>query len=338
MTYSIGVDIGGTNTVIGLLDPGLQLVNRTVIPTRPAEGADMLFDRIAASISGMVQEAGVGSDGYTVGMGVPGFVNSDTGISMSSGNLGWIVEPVAAKMQARLQAPVAIDNDVRMYVYGESLFGAGQGVRYVLGVTVGTGLASAFVADGQPFSGGGYMAGELGHIIMEDIPYRCICGMIGCLETVASATGIVRQARELMGKAGKPSILHDWFPDDAGASLTARDVSRAYDLDDPIAIRVFEQTGEWLGRGLTYAVTLFSPDRVIIGGGAAAAGERLLGPVRRTMKRMLISDYWEHIKIVPASLGDDAGVIGSAVFGRNRVHNAPLAPGRSSRLTKGRIP
>jgi len=319
VSYSVGVDIGGTNTVVGILDPEHRVIGVERIPTLPDEGAEALFDRIAAAIRSLLERAGVGHLDYTVGMGVPGFVDPDAGVALNSTNLRWVDVPVVQRMRDRLGVPVAIDNDVRMYVYGESLRGAGQGFRHVLGVTVGTGLAAAFVADGQVFYGGGKMAGELGHIPLESIPYACGCGLSGCLETVASATGIVRQARDAILKERRPSVLSEWFPGPGLLALTAKDVSRAYDAGDGVAVDVLHRTGELLGRGLAYAVTLYSPDVVVIGGGAAAAGERLLAPVRRAMERLLVRDYWERITVAPAALGDEAGIVGSALFGRARA-------------------
>lgn len=319
INYSVGVDIGGTNTVVGLLDAESRVAGLESIPTLAKEGADALLDRIAVSVSGLLDKAGASTNDVTVGVGVPGFVDPVAGVSLNSTNLGWRGVPVAEKLSAKLGAPVAIDNDVRMYVYGEAMLGAGRGIRHVLGITLGTGLAAALVTDGKLFYGGGGMAGELGHIALESIPYPCGCGLTGCLETVASATGIARQARDLIEREGRASALRDWFPGERLPQLTAKDVSRAYDAGDEVAIEVFERTGDLLGRGLAYAVTLLSPDRVVVGGGAAAAGERLLAPVRRSMERLLIADYWQRIDVVPATLGDQAGVIGSAMYGRSRA-------------------
>ncbi len=315
MSYCVGVDIGGTNTAIGLLDEAGRVAAKESIPTLAKEGAEALFDRIAETVRRLLDRCGAPNGAVSLGMGVPGFIDQENGVALNSTNLQWRDVPVAARMRERLGVPVAIDNDVRQYVYGEAMLGAGRGFRHVLGVTVGTGLAAALVSDGKLFYGGGNMAGELGHIPLESIPYACGCGLTGCLETVASATGIARQARDLVAE-GRASLLREWFPGEGLPGLTARDVSRAYDEGDAVAIEVLRRTGEQLGRGLAYAVTLYSPDVVIVGGGGAAAGERLLGPVRETMQRLLISDYWERIQVVPAALGDEAGIIGSALNGK----------------------
>lgn len=316
--YCAGVDVGGTNTVVGLLDPEFRVVATERIATLRDQGAESLLDRIAECLAGLLEKHGVPEGGFTLGMGVPGFVDPETGTALNSANLGWRGVGVAEGMRRRLGVAAAVDNDVRMYVYGEATRGAGRGARHVLGVTVGTGLAAAYVEDGRLFYGGGNMAGELGHLTMDAIPYSCGCGLVGCLETVASATGIARTARDLIAREGRRSVLQDWFTGDGLPGLTAKDVSRAYDAGDAVALETYERVGTLLGRGLAYAVTLFSPDRVIVGGGAAAAGERLLAPVRRAMERHLIRDYWERIEVVPAALGDEAGVIGSAMHGYAR--------------------
>jgi glucokinase len=319
MDYCIGIDIGGTNIVIGLIGPDGKIVRGTKIPTRAADGADTILSRIDAAVRETAQAAGVDlAEIGAVGMGVPGFVDHENGISLHSVNLNWRGVPVAPIMREKLGIPTFINNDVRMYIYGEAAQGAGKGYRHVLGLTLGTGLAAALVVDGQLYHGGGNMAGELGHITLDDIPYTCKCGLKGCLETVASGPGLARQARDRI-REGRDSVLKEWYPGDAIEQLTAKDLSRAYDMGDPVAVEVLQTTGRLLGKGLASAVTLFSPDVVIVGGGVSAAGERLMAPIREALQAHLIPAYWEHIRVVTAVLGDDAGVIGSGLYAKQRA-------------------
>ena len=318
MSCCIGIDIGGTNTVIGLIGPDGRIARRAKIATQAADGPDRILDRIAAQVNELLNESGMSKSSVAaIGMGVPGFIDHEQGIAVSSVNLHWKNVPVAEGIRQRLGIPAYINNDVRMYVYGEAAQGAGKGFRHVLGVTVGTGLAAGVVSEGKLYHGGGNMAGELGHIPLEGIPYTCNCGLTGCLETVASATGIVRQAMDRI-REGRPTVLRQWFSEETMSRMQAKDISRAYDLGDEVAVEVMNTTGTYLGLGLAYAVTLFSPDVVIIGGGVAAAGERLLAPVREAMKSRLIRNYWDRIRVVTAELGDDAGVIGSGLYAKER--------------------
>jgi glucokinase len=222
--------------------------------------------------------------------------------------------PVADEL-SRLSGglPVFADNDVRMYVYGEAVCGAGAGHGHVLGVTLGTGMACAFVDNGRLFYGGGCMAGEIGHILTDDIPYRCSCGQTGCLETAVSATGIARQAAEKL-RAGADSLLRAKLGTDAAERVTAADVSAGYDEGDALCVEIMERTGMWLGRALAIACAFYSPDIVVIGGGASLAGERLLAPARKTMRERLLPELAARIAVTTAALTDDAGVIGSALF------------------------
>ncbi|WP_135547375.1 ROK family protein [Paenibacillus cymbidii] len=317
--HHIGIDIGGTNIVCGLVSEEGTLIHKIKWPTEAAQGGSHVFDRIAAMIDKLLTEANVSRQSVqAVGIGTPGLVDPERGVTEFAGNLRWTNVPVADEVARRSGFPVFIDNDVRMYVYGEAMRGAARGFRHVLGVTLGTGLAAAIVNDGSLYYGGGNLAGELGHIKLEGIPYECGCGGFGCLETMVSGSGIARQAKAKL-LAGEPSLLRDWFPDASYDHLTAADVSRAYDAGDPAAIAVMQTTGRLLGQALSYAVTILSPDVVVIGGGGANAGERIMAPMREELKRLVFVKYWERLVITAAEHNDDAGIFGSAWNARQRL-------------------
>jgi glucokinase len=318
MSYSIGFDLGGTNIVCGLLDGEHRLVGTLKRPTQADQGFEHVIGRMAELANDLMGEKGVDrADVEVVGAGVPGLVDPVRGVVMGASNLGWRDVPAAEELGRRLGLPVYIDNDVRMYVYGEAVAGAGRGFRVVLGLTVGTGLAAALVEDGRLYFGGGFMAGELGHIRMDDVPYRCGCGLVGCLETVVSATGIARLARDRIAAGGEGLLARQF----AGRlqELAAADVSAAHEQGDALAAQVMDEVGRYLGRGLSYAVTLLSPDLILIGGGVAAAGEKLFAPMRSELKRLVLPPYWQRLTIRRAELLDDAGVIGSAASAVARI-------------------
>lgn len=313
----IGVDIGGTNVVCGLVDEQGQVLHTVKQPTGASRGSDAVLRGVADAVERLAREAEIPlPSAVAVGVGTPGLVDPQRGITLHASNLGWKDVPVAAVLSEHLQLPVYIDNDVRMYVFGEATAGAGKGFRTVMGITLGTGMAMSVVQNGNIYYGAHYMAGELGHLAMDGIPYRCACGLSGCLETVVSATGLVRQVREALANGTDSSLGR--LPSDR---LTAAAVSEAYDAGDPLAVQVFNNTGRWLGLGLSYAITLFNPDILIIGGGMAAAGERLFRPMKEQLRQSLLGAYLDRLVIAPARHPDHAGVIGSAMSAKVR-HDA----------------
>jgi glucokinase len=313
-SFYIGVDIGGTNVVCGLVDAQGRVLHTVKQPTGAQRGSGAVLRGVADLIERLAQEAGHALHSTAaVGVGTPGLVDPQRGITLHASNLGWKDVPVAAILAEHLRLPVYIDNDVRMYVYGEATAGAGRGYGTVMGITLGTGMAMSVIQNGTIYYGAHYMAGELGHLAMDGIPYRCACGLSGCLETVVSATGIVRQVRDALAKGEASSLGR--IPSD---QLTAAAVSEAYDAGDPLAVRVFNDTGRWLGIGLSYAITLFDPDVLIIGGGMSAAGERLFRPMKEQLQKTLLGSYLERLVIAPARHPDHAGVIGSAMSAKSR--------------------
>lgn len=317
MTRLIGIDVGGTNIVCGLLDVEGNQIDWIKEPTEASNGSTYVIDKIGRMIEEVLLRHQVPKEKVlAVGIGTPGFVDPIKGESVYSANLNWRNVPLAERLSQLLNLPVFVDNDVRMYVYGEAMKGAGQGFAHVLGLTIGTGLAAAVVNDGQLYYGGGFMAGELGHIPMEGIHQRCSCGMDGCLEVFVSAPGMALQVRTQIAE-GHTSLLEGWYAD--LMDITSLDISKAYDQGDAVARQVFHQTAKYLARGLSCAVPLLSPDVIVIGGGVALAGDRLLAPLREELQKLLHPDYMRRIEIKPALWNNEAGVIGIALYAKKRV-------------------
>lgn len=317
MNYYAGVDLGGTNIVCGLLDEQFNLLGKLKKPTEAAKGADHVIGTIAEMIEELVVHHDIPREAVkSIGAGIPGLINPVEGICHFAGNLNWRELNVSSKLEQLLGIPVFIDNDVRMYALGEAVKGAGSGYPIVYGITLGTGIAAALVENGQLYYGGTFIAGEIGHIRMDGETRTCGCGMVGCLETVASATGLAKQAKEKLA-GGATSLLSQLVSDPE--ELTAAHISKAYDQGDQTAIDIMNHTGTLLGKGLSYAVTLLNPNVIVIGGGAANAGERIFEPMRKELQRLLLPMYWDKLEIKTAELLDDAGVIGSAVNAANRV-------------------
>jgi len=308
----VGVDVGGTNIVCGLVDSLTGKAEAILKCATEREGGSAhVLGRIEGAIRELLEKHRLEmKDIQAVGLGVPGIIDPERGVVILASNLKWEQVPVAEVLGSRLGVPVTVDNDVRMYTYGEATAGAGAPYDYVLGLTIGTGMAAAFVNHKKLYYGHRNQAGEIGHIVMEGIPYSCGCGLTGCLETVVSATGIVRIAEELISQ-GVPSRLQP-------GSFQSKDVSAAYDEGDEAAVLTFRKVGGCLAKGLASVVPALAPEAVIIGGGGALAGERLFQPLREQLQGILHPMYLDHLYILPAMHNEDAGVIGSAMYAASK--------------------
>jgi len=312
MSCRIGMDVGGTNVVTGLFDADGRLLRRSKARTIKLSSSELIQQLAEQCKEILAAENKAESELEAVGIGLPGFIQSDSGL-VNSANLPFNDIPVAARLQRLLGVPVKVENDVKMIVYGESLKGAGKGYSHVMGLMLGTGMASAWLTDGRLHGGAGGLAGEIGHIAFPDIPYMCGCGMKGCLETVASATGIARQARDGLA-AGWVGLLAERFPPEIRDELTSEDVWQAYRDGDAFAGQVFQKTAYWLSRVLAPSIALLSPDVILVGGGVAAAGDIFFGPLKTYVSNSLHPLYRERLRILPLALGEDSGLYGSAEF------------------------
>lgn len=321
MKHIASVDVGGTNIVCGILGEYGDVKIKRKIPTNPERGSTLIVNEIASTIKSLSSELGISFDDIIViGLGIPGLIDSENGICLKSVNLNWVDYPIASELETILRKPVYVDNDVRMYVFGEATAGAGTGFQYVYGLTIGTGLAAAFVDNGRLYTGSKSLAGEIGHVAIDGYDFKCKCGLTGCLETIVSATGIVSQAKKKVA-TGQSSILQGCFPD---LDFTSADVSKAALENDQLAIEVMNDTGRALGMALSWVVSITSPDVIIIGGGGSAAGNLILKPMHEEMHKRLLKDYFGNFTIKIAELGDDAGLIGSAMYALSRCNREDL--------------
>lgn len=317
MRYIAGLDLGGTHIVCGLLDLQGKLLGVKQRATEAERGAEDVLTRMASMVREMMDERGESLDDIAVvGAGIPGLVDPLAGVSVQASNLQWSNVPAAGRLAQLLGLTVFIDNDVKMYVYGEAVAGAGRNDRHVLGVTIGTGIASAMVNEGRLYYGSHFQAGEFGHTPLEGNDLPCKCGLRGCLETVVSATGIANQAKRAI-RGGRSSMLTDLAGD--AERLTASDISAAYDRGDALAREIMDYSGAVLGRSLAMAVHLLSPDVVIVGGGGAKAGERLLRPLKETLYDNMHLRFRGRVRVELARHVEEAGVIGSALSAYRRL-------------------
>lgn len=314
-TAYLGIDLGGTNIKASVFDEEFQKLGEYRASTCVEEGTDSVLERMAQAIEQVLKEAGIHAGQVRcMGMGIPGLLDREKGISFFSPNFpGWENVPVAEWFQRRFHIPVFIDNDVRMNLYGEWRFGAGVGCKNLVLLTLGTGLGSGVVMDGRVLYGATGSAGEVGHMnIVAQGGRPCRCGSSGCLGRYVSALGLIRTAKEKLSQ-NPGSLLWSWTQGDL-EQLTAKMISDAYDQNDKIAVESLQETGQVLGLGIVNMINLYNPELVIIGGGMCAAGERLLGPAREVIGRRALKLSREACTLVTAQLGDGAGMLGAAVY------------------------
>ena len=317
---TIGVDIGGSKIVAGVVDSDGQVLARARaatphLSTTPAVVEDTIVDAVRRLQTAYRLEIGA------VGIGAAGFVDAAGALVRFSPHLSWRDEPVRDALAGRLDLPVVLDNDANAAAAAEMAYGAGRGHRQVLCLTLGTGIGGALVMNGRVFRGANGMAGEFGHMQVVPGGRACECGNRGCWEQYSSGNALVRAARELL-KAPSPGahVLQELAAGDP-AEVTGPLVTRAAAAGDRAVLAIFREVGGWLGTGLAGFVAAFDPELVIVGGGASDAGDLLLGPAREALRRTLTGrGFRPEPPLVTAGLGADAGFIGAAVVAREVVH------------------
>ncbi len=315
MAKRIGIDVGGTNVKIALVDDNGKIIYSNSVPTYAKMGYEYTVNNIKQAIRDLMKETNTTpTDIEGIGFDFPGQVDCKTGVVKLAPNIpGWVNVPIAQMIEDEFHIPTRIDNDVRCAALGELKFGAGRGCENFICITVGTGIGSGIVINGKVVRGATNAAGELGHIKLQmNGGPICGCGDTGCLEAFASGPAIVAMAQDYI-KGGKSTKFREMAAAESG-EITPYMVAKAAEEGDPVAKRIFEIVGEYIGIGLTSVINLLNPERVIIGGGVAESGELLLAPIRKTIKERAMVVAGNAVEIVPAQLGNSAGVIGASML------------------------
>lgn len=311
MTYSIGIDIGGTNTDIGLVSSEGRCVARKNLPTAKYYDADLYVADICKKIKEMMAEQHVDAiDG--IGIAAP-MGNYYTGCIENATNLNFKgVTDLNALVHKYMDVPVTVSNDANAAAYGELVYGGAKGMKNFITFTLGTGVGSGIVIDGKLLHGKTGNAGELGHVIMIPGGRQCGCGRKGCLETYVSATGIRRTAIEMLEQNPDYDGPLSKIPKE---ELTSKHVGDAANAGDPLAIKIFELVGEGLGLAMANAVAFSSPEAIFLMGGPVKAGEVLMRPVRESFKKHLCFVYDNSVEIRVSELsGNDVAILGAAAL------------------------
>ncbi|MFI6577661.1 ROK family glucokinase [Nocardiopsis sp. NPDC050513] len=314
---TIGVDIGGTKVAAGVVTAGGHVLARlrTETPERSKSPA-VVEDTIVGVVRELTREFAVAA----VGVGAAGFVDEQRANVLFAPHLSWRREPLRDALADRLGLPVVVENDANAAAWAEVRSGAGQGVDDVVVVNLGTGIGGAVVVGGRLHRGRYGIAGEFGHMTVVPGGHRCECGNRGCWEQYASGNAVTREARELV-RAESPvaRVLHQAVGGDA-AQITGPLVSELASKGDRACVEILEEVGTWLGSGLANLAAAFDPELFIIGGGVSESGELLLGPARTAFERNLTGrGYRPAARVVPAALGNEAGLIGAAELAREAL-------------------
>lgn len=303
----IGVDLGGTNLRTAIVNSDGVILDKRKEATQAVDGWMKVVARLIDNIKRQLEiGAQMGSKVFAVGVGAPGVILVDKGVVVKSPNFpDWNNLPLKAELEKALNIPVFIENDANAAALGEKWRGAGQNIRSMIHLTLGTGVGGGIILDNKIWHGADGMAGEIGHMTLIPDGRQCGCGNTGCLEMYASARGIVQSFREELEK----QKLHTA---EALKEVTSEKVYQAAREGDAVARRVMKDMGRMLGIGIASLINIFNPERVVIGGGVKDAWPLFIGATHEEIMKRAFQVPAERTEIVPSSLGDDAGMVGAA--------------------------
>lgn len=310
MKYYIGVDLGGTNIVAGVVNENYEIISKASVKTNlPRPEQEIAADIIKVSKQA-VESAGITMDQIEwVGMGTPGIANSETGIIEYSNNLGFVNTPMVKYLEEGLGKPAFIENDANAAAYGEYVAGAAKGAKNAVCITLGTGVGGGIIIDGKIYCGSNFGGAEIGHTVISVDGPQCTCGRKGCFEVYSSATGLIRMTKEAI--AENPDSM--MTAEEKISGRTAFDYMRK---GDKAAKGVVDKYIKYLAAGITNTINIFQPDVLCIGGGVCNEGDPLLLPMKEIVARENYTrNSPKNAEIVIAKLGNDAGIIGAAFLG-----------------------
>lgn len=311
--YVVGIDIGGTNTVFGIVDARGNVIASNSIKTGKHANIEDYIAELKVALNKLIEAHDAKDKIHGIGVGAPNS-NYFTGTIEYATNLPWKgVVPLAKLLTEAFGVPVAVTNDANAAAIGEMTYGAARGMKDFIMITLGTGVGSGIVVNGQLVYGHDGFAGELGHVIVKPSNGRmCGCGRTGCLETYCSATGVARTAREFLEIRTDPSRLRDLPIEE----ITSKDVYDAAIAGDKLAREIFQYTGEIMGRAFANFVAFSSPEAIILFGGLARAGELLMKPIKESMDRNMLNMFKGKTKLLLSELKEgDAAVLGASALG-----------------------
>jgi glucokinase len=313
MSYAIGIDVGGTKVLGGVVDEAGKIL-ATARKDTPRQGGQALTQTIADTALELMAQCEVTS----IGVSAAGFVSSDRKTMLATPNIAdWNGVNLDSELNALIGLPVVIENDANAAAWGEAKFGAGRNHNHMMMLTVGTGIGGGIVVNGNLYRGAFGIAAEFGHLCVVPDGHLCGCGARGCFEQYASGNALLRHTREAI--SATPEIARNLLSRGDGtiAGLTGKVITEAAREGDPVALAAFNTTGQWLGAGIASLSVLLDPECVVIGGGVIEAGEILLKPTRESLERtMPFAGKHPYPTLIAAALGNEAGLVGVADLAR----------------------
>ena len=314
MSLTIGIDVGGTKVLGGVVDEAGKVLT-TARKDTPRQGGSALTQTIADVAKELLEQHSVAS----VGVSAAGFVSSDRKTMLATPNIAdWNGVDLDNQLTKLIGLPVVIENDANAAAWGEAKFGAGKNQDHMMMLTVGTGIGGGIVVNGALYRGAFGIAAEFGHMRVVPEGHICGCGARGCFEQYASGNALLRHAREAINAS--PEVARNLLSrgDGTVAGLTGQAITDAARDGDPVALAAFNTTGQWLGAGIASLTVLLDPACVVIGGGVIDAGEILLKPTRESLERnMPFAGKHPYPQIIAAQLGNEAGLVGVADLARS---------------------
>lgn len=314
--YKVGIDLGGTNIVAGVVDKDYNIIARAECKTAIPRPESEVCDSMAAIVKEAVKKAKLKMDDIShIGIGVPGAVNPETKVVEISPNLLFHNWEVSKMMEERLNKPVSIENDANAAAWGEYLAGSAKGCRNAVAITLGTGVGGGIIIDGKLYSGSNFAGAELGHMVIVKDGKECGCGRKGCWEAYASATALINMTKEaIKNEKAEFSYMLNAVEGDLN-KVTGKTPFDAMFAGDATGKAVVDEYIGYLATGIVNVINIFQPDIICIGGGVCRQGENLLAPVRAIVEKERITKHNDKQTVLcTATLGNDAGIIGAAML------------------------
>lgn len=315
--YFGAIDLGGTFIKCGILDEYGNIIIKNQIPTKKDRPHPEIIKDMAENIKNIAIESNINfNDIKAIGIGAPGTVNSKTGLIYYSNNIAWKNVPLGEELSIITKTPVFVTNDANAAALGECFKGAGSKFSDMVMITLGTGVGGGIVIDGKLFEGNKSAGAEIGHMVLKTNGAKCTCGRRGCFEAYASATALIRETEKEMKKHPE-SLLYKFAPNGVPDGKTPFD---ALDAGDKVAKKVINKYITYLAEGIANIINLFRPQAIVVGGGVCAQGESLLKPLRRKVNKLIYGgNKYAPVKIISATLGNDAGLIGAGRFAQQNI-------------------
>jgi glucokinase len=321
--HILGIDLGGTKIETAVFDEGGSIIGRSRGKTEAHLGSEAVLERIVRIGAEAIQNAGIDSGSLlAIGVGSPGPLDPDTGYIVETANLDFRNFPLGPRLSETFGRPAFVENDVNAGTYGEFKAGAARGASSVLGVFVGTGIGGGLIIDGELYQGFCKNAAEVGHIIVKAGGPRCGCGRRGCLEALASRTAMTRRIRKQV-KLGEKTLITK-LVGKRFTEVPSKALKQAYEAGDDLVVEVVRDAAWYAGLGIGSLVNVLNPEVIVLGGGVIEAlGDEIIGGIESSIRATAFEYSMRGVRVVRASLGDDAGITGAAILARERVSSRP---------------